>query len=581
VAVSLQSNVAQSLPQQATVKVDALPLRAGEVVEARVVTSGQGGNAQLAIGNTLVDAALQVKLQEGALVRLLVQGAAPNIRLTILPNAPQVAGSQASAQVPPQPTAQQSLPAQPQATVSQPGVPVAQSQAGLQSQGVSQPVSTPAGNASSQPATVPAQTTASSQVPTATPITATRSANLPGQLASVPNSQAGAARPVLVNGSTASIASQNVVNATGSAQLSVTAQQLPPGTVLRVQIHGVGPQARPVLVPVQGGETSRSTQTPASTQQNFPAVIANPVQQAITQTIQASVFRQDSVAALLTTLAGLEGKLSELPRPVAQAGAELLNGRINLDGKPLDGPALKQALQRSGVLLESLLGKGATASQGDLKSGLLKLASVLRAFVGEGANAKTESGHRPPPPTPGATPRAGQPSNGSSPPDLPPREMAARLLGQADAALSRMRLTQLSSLPDAVVRGGQASGPAAELNMELPLLLGGQLSVGQFQILRDGKNGSGREKDGSWKMKFSVNFSQTGEVGATVSLRAKKIGVMLWAEREDVAEALDEMSGDLEQMLIARGLEPRSIRVRQGLPPPAKRAIGAYMDNWS
>ena len=456
-------------------------------------------------------------------------------------------------------------------------IPQSQGSAQPQSQGSAQPVSAPVANASSQsspaPAPTPVQANTSNQVPLPSASSTARPASLPVQQTSVPVTQTSNARPVLVSGGTA---------ATGNAIPSTTAQQLPPGTVLRIQTQGAGLQARPVLVPAQGGDTPRSApQAQAQPLQNATVAIANPVQQAISHTVQGSVFRQDSVAALLTTLAGLGGKIAELPRPVAQAGAELLNGRLNLDAKPLDGPVLKQALQRSGVLLESLLGKGAPVPQGDLKSGLLKLAGALRAFIGDGASAKTESTHRPPPPTPGATPRAGQPSNGAQAPELPPRELAARLLGQAEAALSRMRLTQLSSLPDAAIRGGTASGPAAELNMELPLLLGGQLSVGQFQILRDGGNGSGRERDGSWKMKFSINFSQTGEVGATVTLRVKKIGVMLWAEREDMAEALEEMSDELEQVLIARGLEPGSIRVRQGPPPPAKRAIGAYMDDWS
>lgn len=574
-AVTLQTNVAQSLPQHAVAKADALPLRAGQVVEARVVSSGQGSNTQLAIGNTVVDAALQVKLQEGALVRLLVQGAAPNLRLTVLPNPPQTVGSQVQAQIVPQSTPQQSQSAQPQANAaSQSSAQPVQPSPATQLQGQAKPVSAQGAIPASQSSTEPVQANTSSKVPAPTSANlVARPAVLPGQPSPVTPTPATTARPALVGGATAS---------TGNAPQPPSAQPLTPGTILRVETRGVGANARPVLVPVLGGETSRDTTRPqALTQQNVPVVTPGLVQQAIVQTVQGSIFRQDSIAALLTTLAGLEGKLSQLPRPVAQAGAEILNTRLNLDGKPLDGSALKQALQRSGVLLENFLGKGASAPQGDIKSGLLRLAAALRAFVGNGANAKPISDNRPPPPTPGATPRAGPPSSAAPLPDLSPRETAARLLGQAEAALSRMRLTQLSSLPDATARSGHASGPASDLNMEIPLLLGGQLSIGQFQLLRDGKNGSTRERDGSWKMKFSINFIQTGEVGATVSLRSKKIGVMLWAEREDVANALDEMSGELEQMLVARGLEPSSIRVRQGDPPPTKREIGAFMDNWS
>jgi hypothetical protein len=84
VTVSLPTVVAQT-PQQVPASLEALALRAGQVVEARVLTAGQGGSAQLAIGNQVVDAALQVCLQTGRLVRLLVQGSGQNTSLTVLP----------------------------------------------------------------------------------------------------------------------------------------------------------------------------------------------------------------------------------------------------------------------------------------------------------------------------------------------------------------------------------------------------------------------------------------------------------------------------------------------------------------
>ncbi len=80
-------------------------------------------------------------------------------------------------------------------------------------------------------------------------------------------------------------------------------------------------------------------------------------------------------------------------------------------------------------------------------------------------------------------------------------------------------------------------------------------------------------------MRFSINFSRTGEVGATVSLRGRKVGVMLWAERDEIAETLEDMTGELEQSLIAHGLQPGAIRCRKGPPPGARRSVGAFMDN--
>jgi hypothetical protein len=161
-------------------------------------------------------------------------------------------------------------------------------------------------------------------------------------------------------------------------------------------------------------------------------------------------------------------------------------------------------------------------------------------------------------------------------------ETGARLLAQSESALARLQLTQLSSLPESSMRVAQGpAGAASEVNIELPLLFGGEMNVGQFQIFKDGRKGPDGNRDGEWKMRFSINFSQTGEVGATVSLRGGKTGVMLWAEREETAAVLKESQGELEEALAARGLEPGAIRCRHGLPPQAKKPVGAFMDNCS
>ena len=83
-AISLPATAPQPLPQTPA-QAEALALREGQVVEARVVSAGQGGTTQLSIEGKLVDAALAVRLQPNTLVQLLVQGLGPNIRLTVLP----------------------------------------------------------------------------------------------------------------------------------------------------------------------------------------------------------------------------------------------------------------------------------------------------------------------------------------------------------------------------------------------------------------------------------------------------------------------------------------------------------------
>ncbi len=537
-AISLPSIAAQPHPQTA-VQAEALALRAGQVVEARVVGSSASGTTQLSIGGQLVDAALAVRLKPDTLIQLLVQGSGSNTRLTVLPQPSQ---APSSPQPQPQNVKVATQPATGPALVKEPSSTPAQTQPGATSQGT---VQTSASSA--RPNLVPAPV---SNAPALTP---------------VPQSQAG------------TVGSQQAPSLVQTGQPA----QLEAGTVLRVQVQGAGVAGRPVLVPVVNPKPSTAA-TSSSTQNAVP--VANPLQQAVTQTVQSAVTRQDSIATLLTSLAGLGTKLANLPKPVAKGSAEVLSGRFNLDAKPLDGAGLKQALARSGVVFENTLQRsgGMPLPQGDLKSALLGLRNELRLWLGGEPQTKSPSQQPPPPPTHGAQPRAGKPIILPMPANLSSAETGARLLGQTEAALARMQLTQLTSLPDGAMRAAQGpTGSAGELNMELPMLFGGELSVGQFQILKDGRKGAGGKGEEGWKMRFSINFSQTGEVGATVSLYGGKTAVMLWAEREETAEVLKESQGELEDALAARGLEPGTIRCRHGIPPQALKPVGAYMDDCS
>lgn len=357
-------------------------------------------------------------------------------------------------------------------------------------------------------------------------------------------------------------ASTNLVSTATSASVPGTATATPQGSSVSVQ-------TTPVVSLTGKAET---------TLQPIP-VQANPTHQVITQTAQASALRQDSVGTLLASLSGLGGKLTAMPEPVARAGLQLLAARVNLDGKPLDGAALKDALLRSGSMLENGLQKGAVpaAQQGDMKASLLALRGALQGWLGKDASASLRSLRRPSPPVRGSIPRADPPSPSQMAPGASPKEAARMLLAQTESALSRIRLTQIASLPESAARATPDARPAGEWHFELPLAWGGEMSMAQFRISRDG--GSHRaDQERDWQMRFAINFRELGEVSAHASLRGKRLGVMIWAEREETAKALDGLLPELEASLSARGIEPGALRVKNGVPEsPAQRA-GQFMD---
>jgi hypothetical protein len=151
------------------------------------------------------------------------------------------------------------------------------------------------------------------------------------------------------------------------------------------------------------------------------------------------------------------------------------------------------------------------------------------------------------------------------------------LHAETDAAVSRLKLMQLASLPDS--DPGKPSAPS--LRMELPFLIGHELVMAQIQVGRDAPRREQDRKRG-WTMRFALNFSQTGEVGAEVGVLGKAVNVALWAAEPETAAAMEETLPDLTRSLEAVGLRPGAIQIRHGVPvEPQKPVAGQLLDSVS
>jgi hypothetical protein len=341
------------------------------------------------------------------------------------------------------------------------------------------------------------------------------------------------------------------------------------------------PQSANPLLVAQGAPRPQATMAdlPKSLPQAAPQPATQAVppqpstpQAALAQMVPEALARQNSLAPLLASLASIAVRSSPLPEPVVRAALQMLAQRIAM---PAGGPTadiLKAAIAKSGVYLEASLAKSAPPA-GDLKAGLVALKGALATFLG-GNPAPVTALHQAAPPLRGMPPRA-------EPIDLPPlpdapRELARALHGQTDADLSRVKLMQFASLPDA----DPLRGPGPELRTELPFLIGSELVMAQFQIFRDGRRGKTEGKRG-WTMRFAMNFSGTGEVGAEIGLLGRSVTVALWAAEPEIAERLAATLPELSQGLVALGLEAGAVRIRNAPPEPAKPASGHYLDSVS
>ncbi len=567
---------------------EALGLRVGQVFTGEVVGQTLNGTTQLQIGGQQITLTLPGQPQLGQLLQFQIKSAGAKPELVLLTNntntpAPtaqaQTATAQANTasvstatplpntQAAPLPPASSTMPAQAQSSPA--GAPPA-------------PATAPA--AASPASTAPAPAGNAALPPTSLPLPAGVRAELnlqPGQMV------------------TAQVAPPS---ASGQPQIAIGTQQvaatLPgnpaPGTTVQFQVQMLG--AEPRLVPLNPGQPATPRyptnpgpqgQAPASPPSAQPLPNAVPISpasvaQVISQTAASAAVKQDSVGTLLASLTGLQKQGVSLPNPIAETAARLLASQIDLTKGPPPADALRAAISGSGVFLESLMagGQANPVQQGDIKGLLLLMRNVLGNWLGADEALPPPPDRRPPPPLRGSTPKAHAQNPAPLPQGAEGREAGKHLLSQTDSALARIRLFQLSSLPDAAGRPA-LPGAAQDLHFELPFVLGQQAGMAQFQISRDAEQDSNPAERG-WQMIFSINFAPVGPVGAKVTFRARKTGVMLWSENEETAEVLEEMLPELVEGLEAQGLEPGAVRVRrappEASPPPPS---GGFVDSVS
>ena len=290
-------------------------------------------------------------------------------------------------------------------------------------------------------------------------------------------------------------------------------------------------------------------------------------------TTQAAA-QQQSAAPLLQTLAAA---MPQLPAPVAEAAARVLQTRVNLDRGAPSGETLKAAVLKSGVFLDA----PAKASQPDIRQALGQLRGSLMAWLGDDIAPVAAIARRPAPPPParGTVPRGQAPE---LPQQLPAdaKEAGKALLQQTEGALARVKLMQLSTQPADAARPGAAPASLAEWNLELPMMLGHELAMAQIQIARDGKARQDA-KDKAWRLRFALKFSVLGEVGAQVSMVGRRTSVAIWADADATAEALEAMLPELAPALAAKGLDLISLTVRRGPPKDEAVPAGRLMDSFS
>jgi len=324
--------------------------------------------------------------------------------------------------------------------------------------------------------------------------------------------------------------------------------------------------------------------------------LAAPLESALASVMLEAMSTQDSLAPLLADLTAAVAS-DALPQSARVTAQQILDTQIPLDST-VTSQDLRAAVAGSGLFLETLLasaaltpgGGGAPELSADLKALLSQLVDQLSpqaqtaALALAGAEALPAAdprrlalrgaSDRPPPPSRDGLTSA-QPASQTS---LEPGDslgLLSRTLRQdAQAALARLQLSQIASLPK--------PGAATRWTFDLPVTAPQGRAMAQFEISRDGAgSGATLGTAPTWRAKFSINVEPGGPVHAEVALSGGRTRVTLWSERDDARRSLAARQGELAAELAGPQGVDAAVRVLTGSPAPPAVEAGRLINRTS
>jgi hypothetical protein len=344
----------------------------------------------------------------------------------------------------------------------------------------------------------------------------------------------------------------------------------------------------------------------------------NPVLLAVRDTLP----RQQPLAPLFSALARLAGgaaQTQDIAPAIARLAREFFH-RLPDSGSVATASGLRQALRDSGLFLESKLAAavppGASKDHSqpaeynrDIKANLLRLVSVLRDNAATSAPGTSRAGGTPAGGTPAAPPNTtptaqlvntptntlnsaqtaapaaaraaliapafdtGAPLQRGQPPLAAARLLNAQELAltprelqrQADGALARVQLNQLSSLP-------QERQPGMEWLIELPVRREQETDIWNLRISREPERDGERaqpDETGGWSVMLAFDLPGIGPMQTRVNLRGEQISAQFFSQTPGILSLVREHLPFLQARLRQAGLQIDELSCHHGqIPAP-------------
>jgi len=314
---------------------------------------------------------------------------------------------------------------------------------------------------------------------------------------------------------------------------------------------------------------------PSSAQAPAMMVGTNPQAQAMAAAIVPAVPK----------VSGQDSGVDPVGSPIGEETADLDPALISAAPSRMAAGAAPAAIAGGAAkrLLDSLQAVGkAGGGAASLVFDDQLMTELLPTAKGQAAPAGVAPRPGMPPPLRGGLPAAQPMVQPTLLPNMPVAQALHHLMNDTDAALARQTLHQVASLPDRIEGSGaqRFDQAAPRWSFEIPFAMPQGTAVAQFEIARDGGQGSaGEAATQVWRARFSLDIEPAGPVHALVSLTGDKTSVRMWAERPATALQLQAGTAELSQALIRAKLQPGDIVVREGAPvQPPPTAAGHFLD---
>jgi hypothetical protein len=149
------------------------------------------------------------------------------------------------------------------------------------------------------------------------------------------------------------------------------------------------------------------------------------------------------------------------------------------------------------------------------------------------------------------------------------------LLHQTEAALARVYLNQLASLP----RDGEHR--LVEWLFDIPVRRGDNIDLWSARIYRDAGDARqrDRETDHHWCVQLAFDLPGLGPLQAQINLHGERVSTHFRAAREDSLPILRDNLHELRQAMQDAGLEVGTIDCQHGaIPATGERNVNALIN---